>query len=81
MKSFAVMALLGLVSAEEKFLGDEAPVWQDSKLVKEAQSMAEGEDKFARFQAFEAKRKAGTDDYTHDGPLEFVVQNEEENKK
>jgi len=43
--------------------------------------MAEGDDKFARFQAFEARRKEGTDDYTHSGPLEFVVQNEEENKK
>jgi len=80
MKSFAVMALLGLVSAE-KFLGDEAPVWQDSKLFKEAKEMSDGDDKFARFQAFETRRKEGTDDYTHSGPLEFVVQNEEENKK
>jgi len=43
--------------------------------------MSDGDDKFARFQAFETRRKEGTDDYTHSGPLEFVVQNEEENKK
>ena len=80
MKSIAIMALLGLVSAE-KFLGDEAPVWQDSQLFKQAKEMSDGDDKFARFQAFEQRRKEGKDDYTHSGPLEFVVQNEEENKK
>ena len=80
MKSIAIMALLGLVSAE-KFLGDEAPVWGDSLLIKEAKQMSDGDEKFARFKAFEERRKDGKDDYTHSGPLEFVVQNEEENKK
>jgi hypothetical protein len=49
--------------------------------MQQAKAMSSGEEKFARYQAFEEKRKAGKDDYTHDGPLEFVVQNEEENKK
>lgn len=49
--------------------------------MKTATSMGAGDDKFARFQAFEANRKAGKDDYTHNGPLQFVDRNEEENKK
>ena len=78
MKSIAVLALLGSVSAM-KFLGDEAPVWEDSQLVKTAKEMSEGDEKFARFMAFEAKRKEGKDDYTHNAPLEFYHKPEEKN--
>lgn len=49
--------------------------------MKQAKEMSAGDDKFARFKAFEQKRKEGKDDYTHDGKLEFVQANEEENKK
>lgn len=76
--TLAIMALLGSASA---FLGDEAPVWEDSKLMKDAKSFSEGDEKFARFMAFEKNRKAGKDDYTYGKPLEFVQPNEEENKK
>merc|ERR1719230_620083 len=80
MKSIAILALLGVVSAN-KFLGDSAPVWDDSTLMKQAKEMSTSDDRFARFKAFEATRKAGKDDYTHNGPLEFVDRSEEENKK
>lgn len=80
MKSIAVMALLGSVSAV-KFLGDEAPVWDNSQLMKSAREMSEGDQKFARFMAFEEKRKEGKDDYSRNGPLEFVQEHEKENKK
>lgn len=52
MKTIAIMALLGSVSAV-RFLGDAAPVWDDSQLMKSARNMAEGDDKFARFMAYE----------------------------
>merc|ERR1712086_1182369 len=80
MKTIAILALLGNVSAI-KFLGDEAPVWYDSKLMKDAKQMSEGDEKFGRFLAFEKNRKAGLDDYTRSGPIQFVDRNEEENKK
>jgi len=80
MKSIAIMALLGCTNAV-KFLGDEAPVWQDSQLMKTAKDMSEGDEKFARFKAFEANRKEGKDDYTHTGHLEFYVKDDKENSK
>ena len=80
MKSIAVMALLGSVSAV-KFLGDEAPVWDNSQLMKTAREMSAGDEKFARFMAFEERRKEGKDDYSRNGPLEFVQEHEKENKK
>ena len=43
--------------------------------------MSEGDEKFARFKAFEANRKEGKDDYTHTGPLEFYVKDDKENIK
>jgi len=48
MKSIAIMALLGYTNAV-KFLGDEAPVWQDSQLMKTAKEMSVDDEKFARF--------------------------------
>ena len=47
----AILALLGSASAI-RFLGDQAPVWDDSLLVKEAKAIGAGDDKFARFKAF-----------------------------
>ncbi len=72
MKSIAILALLGHVSAI-RFLGDAAPVWDDSILMKQARTMGENDDKFGRFLAFEKKRAEGKDDYTHNGPIQFVV--------
>ena len=80
MKTIAILALLGSASAVS-FLGDEAPVWNDSTLMKEAKAMSQGDEKFARFKAFEANRKAGKDDYTYGQPLQFVQDYEKENKK
>ena len=64
MKYFAIMALLGAVSAV-KFVDENAPVWKDSALIKTSEEMDEDDEKFDRFMAFEKKRKEGKDDYTH----------------
>lgn len=49
--------------------------------MKQAKQFGAGDEKFARFMSFEKKRKAGLDDYTHTGKLDFVQEHEEENKK
>lgn len=49
--------------------------------MKQAKAMSAGDEKFSRFMAFEKKRKAGLDDYTHTGKLDFVQEHEEENKQ
>ena len=69
--TFAILALLGSASAVS-FLGDEAPVWENSKLMQDAKAMSTGDEKFARFQAFVARKKEGKDDYTYGKPLQFV---------
>ena len=76
----AVLALFGSVSAV-KFLGDEAPVWEDSKVMQDAKIYGEGDDKFGRFLAFQKRKAAGTDDYSSPDKLQFYDPNSKENDK
>ena len=76
----AVLALLGGANAI-RFLGDEAPVWEDSKIMQDAKAYGAGDDKFGRFMAFQKRKSEGKDDYSDPHNLQFYDPNSKENEK